>query len=233
MLLFWNSKNNNFNFSGEDYKELGKLLGSIVSSVSLGLENFDKEYKVNTKDQDYPIQYKDLNTNRGKFKLISNKLNGKDTALLLLFVLSSVNFIRFILMNELPHDNTYLFKVKYIAVYYALNNINRVLKNNIYKKFNDTSIYLNLSKLVQNIEIYNNTIFRNCMMHYEFIDKGEFLIDDKYLNHKIPLFGLVETYFEGRGFDEINNILTDKIIEMSDCIEKIYSSLTYKLKNLD
>ena len=67
-----------------------------------------------------------------------------------------------------------------------------------------------------------NIEFRNCMMHYDLIDKNnKFLIKDEYLNVNIPLFGLVESCFGGIKYDELKSKTLEKLNLLSTEIQKL------------
>jgi hypothetical protein len=224
------------NFNGREYKKeeirlFGQSLGTVIGSVSDGLKDFKSDYKVIVKNEKYNIKYKDFNTNKSNFSSLS--VYGKEIVLLLLHVLSAVNFIRFILENELPEDNSYLFKVKYITMYYALGSIKKVL--NYYSSYNivlEPSFTGTLEKILFNSELLLNSDFRSCMMHYEFISKGNYLIKDEYLNYSIPFYGLIQTFFSDMKFSDFNKMITDKIIHISDSIENLLKINNNDLKEL-
>ena len=65
-----------------------------------------------------------------------------------------------------------------------------------------------------------NVNFRNCMMHYELIDSNKnFLIKEEYLDIKEPLFGLVESCFDGTKYNELKNKIIDKLDKLSKEIQ--------------
>ena len=224
------------NFNGREYKKeeikrFGQSLGTVIGSVSDGLKDFLPDYNVIVKNEKYNIKYKDFNTNKNSFSSLS--VYGKETVLLLLHILSAVNFIRFILENELPEDNSYLFKVKYITMYYALGSIKKVL--NYYSLYNivlEPIFSVTLEEMLFNSEVLLNSDFRSCMMHYKFINKGNYLIKDEYLNYDIPFYGLIQTFFNAMNFSDFNKMITDKIIHISDSIDNLLRISNDDLKEL-
>lgn len=224
------------NFNVREYKEeeirlFSQSLGTVIGSVSEGLKDFLPDYKIFVKNEKYQIKYKDFNTNKRNFSSLS--VYGKDMVLLLLHTLSAVNYVRFILENELPEDNPYLFKVKYITMYYALGSVNKV--SNYYSSNNivlNPNVLESLKSILINSEVLLNSDFRSCMMHYEFINKGKYLIKDEYLNCSVPFYGLIQTFFNGMNYSDFNKILTDKIIHISDSIENLLKISNDNLKKL-
>ena len=176
-----------------------------------GLSNMNVNMEVNAIDSN--LFYKDLNTNK-HLKTFYKDDDRKALMLYLIHILSTINSVIKLLRKYEKTDKGWWLRIYYITYYYALQRLDDI-KNHI--TMNDM-----LNNKIQNFySIINiddkewmNTEFRNCMMHYDLIDKNnKFLIRDEYLNVNIPLFGLVESCFNGIKCDGVlTKILSMQII---------------------
>jgi len=218
-------------YNNEEIREFSRSLGIVIGSINEGLKNFMPHHAVNIKNREYRIKFKDFNTNKKSFTTISKLQYGKDISLILLHILSNINFIVFILSDALENNNTYLFKIKYISFYYSIRSIEKIIeffnKNNV-----DHNTYSSLKECIDDSKFLLDSTFRNCMMHYRYDLDGEYLISDKYLNSNVKLYGLVETFFNGMDYDEIDLLLTEKLVQLSDIIENSLNIDSNKLKDL-
>jgi len=207
-------------YNKEEIREFSKSIGTVLGSVDEGLKDFMPEYNVNVKNKDYRLKFKDFNTDRKSFTSVSKLQYGKDISLILLHVLSSINFVRFVLDDALENDNTYLFKVKYISLYYSIKSMENIIK--FFKSNNvDYNIYNSLKEFTDGSTFLLNSNFRNCMMHYRYALDGEYLISDTYLDINLKLYGLVETYFDGRNYNEVDSLITERLYHLSDMLEDL------------
>lgn len=225
--MFQDNKIDGREYNKEEIINFSRYLGIVINSINEELKNFMPHHAVNIKSKNYRIRFKDFNTNKKSFTTISKLQYGKDISLILLHVLSNINFVRFILIDMLE-NNTYLFKTKYISLYYSIRSIEKIIevfnKNSV-----DYSTYSLLKKCVDSSKSLLNSKFRNCIMHYRYDLNGEYLIDDKYLNLNVKLYGLVETFFNGMTYAEIDLMVTERLVQLSDIIEGL---LNINIKNL-
>lgn len=207
-------------YNEEEIREFSKSIGTVLGSVYEGLKNFMPDHIVNVKNKDYRIKFKDFNTDKKSFTCLSQLQYGKDIALILLHVLSNINFVRFVLDDALDNDNTYLFKVKYISLYYSIRSIGKIIE--FFKSNNvDYNIYSSLKECTENSAFLLNSTFRNCMMHYRYNLDGEYLISDRFLDINVKLYGLVETYFDGMNYSEVDLLITERLYQISDILEDL------------
>lgn len=228
--MFQNDKYISREYSPEEIRDFGQVLGTAIGSVSEGLKNFQSNYKVDVKNEKYEIFFKNFNTNRIGVSSFTNSELDKETSLLVLHLLSAINFVRFILDNELSDQNTYLIKIKYIIMYYALGSIKKILNIQI-NKFTDKTKEL-FEEILEDTNQLMNSDFRSCMMHYEYRKNESYLIDEKYLDFTKPFYGLVETCFDGTTYTEFCGRINVKISEISDALERILCINNSNMKKL-
>lgn len=198
-----------FKFIPNELKEYGAYCGNIISKINTitteffkSKSNFDNNYlKPN-------IFFKDLNTNK------IFKEETKLEHLYLLHILSNINYVYYILKKH-ENDNGWWLKLYYITYYYSLRRIinltEHLRKNN--KKLDKIEILENLYNITNK---YINSDFRSCVMHYDFSN----YINKKYFDVNKPLFGLIESTFNGINYNDFKNEILSFIKEISDTLEK-------------
>lgn len=190
---------------------LSVFLGSVLQKISKNLYFLDLEPSISRNEIFINWSYKDFNTNKN-FDCFPEKEDGKELTLLLLHLLSTVNFVNYEFPKYLTNDNPLLLRVKYITAYYVNESLKRI------KNVNETDKRL-LKKELENSIIFNSD-FRSCMLHYGFYNKGKCSIDDQYLHEK-PFFGLIESCFEGKNFEEYQILLDEKNLSLSNTISAL------------
>ena len=223
-------KNQKENIENKDSSEtpsaeylLGEYLGKYTKSITtlLGtvkLTEFNKPF-----ESDIRVFYKDMHTDNLEL------LDGLDKAqtLFIIHTLSSLNGIKNLLSTILPWENTYLFRIKYIVTYYAYCGLAKFTKNMTTQNKNITpeiEVLINIINAVEsNKKAYFNMNFRSCMMHYGLKNDGIFSIDRNLLNQQIPFYGLIESCFNVKKFEEQNTIITSLMNELSITLEKVIS----------
>lgn len=190
-----NIKELKYDFTPKEYFEYGKFCGQVITRINNLFKNINISTEINKTNIE--LYYKDINTNRHLRKIYKDE-NGKALTLYLIHILSTINFVLRVLRKYEKTDRGWWLRIYYITYYYAwqsLNDIKNHLSMNgmLNHKINDFYSIINIDnkKLI-------NSEFRNCMMHYDLLNKNnKFLIQYKYLNSSIPLFGLVESCFDG------------------------------------
>lgn len=214
-----NTKELNYEFKSEEYFEYGEFCGKIIAKINNFFKDINVNMEVNTIDSN--LFYKDLNTNK-HLKAFYKDDDRKALMLYFIHILSTINSVIKLLRKYEKTDKGWWLRIYYITYYYALQRLDDI-KNHI--TMNDM-----LNNKIQNFySIINiddkewmNTEFRNCMMHYDLIDKNnKFLIRDEYLNVNIPLFGLVESCFNGIKYDELKSKILEKLNLLSTEIQKL------------
>lgn len=214
-----NIKELKYDFTPKEYFEYGKFCGQVITRINNLFKNINISTEINKTNIE--LYYKDINTNRHLRKIYKDE-NGKALTLYLIHILSTINFVLRVLRKYEKTDRGWWLRIYYITYYYAwqsLNDIKNHLSMNgmLNHKINDFYSIIN----IDNKELINSE-FRNCMMHYDLLNKNnKFLIQYKYLNSSIPLFGLVESCFDGIKYDELKSNILNKLDILSIEIQKL------------
>ena len=198
-----------FELIPSELKEYGAYCGNIISKINI-ITNEVFKLKPNFDNNSLKpnICFKDLNTNK------IFKKETKTEYLYLLHILSNINYVYYVL-KLYEEDNGWWIKLYYITYYYSLRrilNLTSYLKNNNIK-LDKIEI---LEDLYDNTNKYINPDFRSCVMHYDFYNH----INKKYFDVNKPLFGLIESSFNGINYDNFKNEILTFIKQISDTLEK-------------
>lgn len=219
----YNTLPNKFDLNGQVKKECydyNYTCGQIISSVHSVLENFDAPISISTRNNFVKYYYADYNTNI-KSTLFPIGEDGKAVTLYLLHILSTINFLLYVINNCEKDDYGWWLKINYIAYYYTIEKLqdlqqhliqNKLITSDITNYFNE----INLKDL-----IYMNGCFRNYIMHSKLTDKnGNSIINSKNLDKTKPLFGLVETCFNGISYQELKASIISEMKRISDILSQ-------------
>lgn len=205
---------NDFQFEliPSELKEYGAYCGNIISKISIiTTEVFKSESNFVDNYLKPNIFFKDLNTN----KIFKDET--KLEHLYLLHILSNINYVYYIL-KKYEKNNGWWIKLYYITYYYSLRriiNLTEYLRKNN-KKLDKIESLENLYNITNK---YINSNFRNCVMHYDFSD----YINKKHFDINKPLFGLIESSFDGINYNDFKSEILTFIKEISDTLEKYLS----------
>ena len=190
---FLGVENMNNDATKEKMQNLGYNMGSFVASIKAGFEQAVSPAIVDRALIGTTINYYcDLNTNRKNNFFIAND---KDLSLYCLNLVCNMNFVRYILTPLFAGTNAWIFRIEYVVTYYTYKALCR-LKN--YCENND-DLVIDMDALSGAIHLDDDIFqskFRNCMMHYGLQKQGVLSLD----NIEKPLFGMIETCFDGMDF---------------------------------
>ena len=204
---------------GTDCYKYACNCGQFINSVRLGLESFDIPVSVNTKKFQVNYYYADYNTNV-KSTLFPQGEEGKATILYLLHILSTINFLLYVLNNYEKDDYGWWLKVNYIVYYYAMHKLTNLNEHFVQNKLITPEIEKLFDTLNCRNAQYLNGTFRNYIMHSKLTNReGNSIISAQNLDRTKLLFGLVETCFDGMNYEE----LKVKVISEMERISKILS----------
>lgn len=210
--------------NSNDVKRFGEAMGKVVSTVSqLLIDVPDNNPAIIEKD--FEMYYQDINTNKKPiFEMEQN--TPKSVALLLLHTLSSINFARLII-RQIIFDSTWKMRAMYITMYYAFMQIEL-----IQRKCDDKILISALTACINSLNPIIDSEFRSCMMHYAFINNGLYIIDDQYSDINLPLYGLVESRFNGITYDDLQNKVNENLDIMAESVERLIILSTDNLKKI-
>ena len=222
--LFQEKKVTTKRILGEDVKEFSRIMGSTVGTVYQLLKDLPG-YQPVILDKEFDIYYQDINTNKKHIFAIEQK-TPKSTALLLLHTLCSMNFARLILRSIIA-DSTWKIRVMYISMYYAYKQLEL-----LQEKCCDSTLISVLTDCLNKLNPIFDSDFRSCMMHYAFINDGRYIIDDQYADFLLPMYGLVESCFDGLTYETVFNQVNDNLDIMAESIEGLLVLDTDNLRKL-
>lgn len=197
-------------------QELGKFLGQLSMWSELPQENEREKYVI------YKVENEKLGyIDRKSSNFFLNIFNGPSTVELnfgLLYFLTTVNYLRFILNDLIEGTQPTYFKVKFICLYHLISSL-RKLQRYYYPRNILTGISKNYFKLLlddKDLEqIGRQSKFRNLLVHYRIQN-----VPTKYINSSVSLYGLVEFFFKGQSLGEINEKLDEQIESISTLLEE-------------
>lgn len=213
---------NEVNFSPEpkEFYDYGVYCGLIIGEIRNYFLKLGVDVVVKSNKKTLPIYFQDFNTNK-HFKTMVLSNEDKALQLYLLHIQSFVN-TSIKLFNEFEKDDYgWWLRLYYITFHYAVTSL-KDIKNHLQHQRQLTDeikeYYAGLG--IENSKLLN-TRFRNCMMHYDLLDKeGKFLILPKYENENIPMFGLVESCFGGLTYAELKTNVLFELEKISDILSE-------------
>lgn len=181
-------------------REIGRMLEEKIGYILIeifGIDPLRKDLEIS----DCPkCGYRDLNTNK-KSDFFNHPVD-KELNLILLHILSSIGFVRHILCSMLSNDNQWAFRIEYIVAHYAWSALKKIEQH----YDNDNTKKGNIQKAVNSIVDEGARLFpssfRNCMMHYDLCNNGTAVVLQEYFDSQKPFWGLVESCFEGKTYNQ-------------------------------
>lgn len=217
---------------GKDCYEYAYNCGKFINSVRLVLEGLDVPISVNTVKFKTNYYYADYNTNI-RSTLFPQGEEGKATILYLLHILSTINFLLYILNKYEKDDYGWWLKINYIVYYYSEHKFKNLHEHYIQNKLITPEIEKLFDMLdCQNAKYMNGT-FRNYIMHSKLIDKdGNSIISRNNLDRTKPLFGLVETCFNGMSYCELKENINSEMKRVSEILSQWLDIQSIQIKPL-
>ena len=189
---------------GSYIRKLSDLFGVKIEGVSI--EFFD--YRID----DELLGYRDEKA----FKFFQSVFNGTDTEDLnfaLMYFLITVNYFQHILKHIISGSPPTLFKMKFITLYHLVSSFKK-LQNYFYPKNVLTERSKNYFKeLLRDRDLKllgRQSDFRNILVHY-----GLDGFSSENIDTTLKLNGLVEHYFDGKSYDEVEIILDNSLERIS------------------
>ena len=162
------------------------------------------------------VYFYDTNTNRTRFFYDSI---GKDISLFLLHMLSNLGFVHYCLESIVAWNNPWLLRVKYISIYSSYQGL-KSLKNHLENAKEKKKAFLSqIDEITSEGDWLFDSVFRNCMMHYELVDIERFCVSDAFFDANKNCFGLIEERFHGMSYKEYFDALTSYGLRLENFLE--------------
>ncbi|WP_108775274.1 hypothetical protein [Lactimicrobium massiliense] len=190
-------------------KQMGQFIGEVYQS-SVHITGPGKSVPI--KEWISAKYYIDVNTSRETH--IFEPRVPIELSIYLFHMYTWTGYVRNVLQKELPEDNSWLIRMKFVAVY----NIERGFVNvvNYYNGRETPQIIKQIKALLPSLHVQELSLLRNAMMHYGLQDKsGRELLNDSNALPDRPLYGLIEACSGVNSFDVIH--LLQKEIEELYC----------------
>ena len=209
----------NFKVLGELSKsvgtEIGEYFGQLTQFHEFALSSLNSHFVYNIQDNN--LKYKDEKSRRFLARIFNGD-KAEELNLSLLLLLTTVNFFQLIFNQLTDGSPSTMFKMKFVLLYHLASSLSK-LQNYYYPK----SLLTGQSKeffkaILKDSDLRNlsrKSKFRNNMVHYRI----ENLPTEK-LSFDKKLYGLVEYYFEGQSYDEVNQTLNVQIKRVAKLLEE-------------
>lgn len=194
----------------------GACIGKYYAYMARKLDITNKKSVLIDLDARFTLRYIDINTNVDDiFGLTDGSSIQKETQLLLLHALSSVNFALIMVFNVI-RANIYSIRIMYISMYYAMSVLNSIRKIDPNQMIQGI-----IGECLDSLINLNSSDFRSCMMHYSFYNNNVCLIKEDYYNIEVPFCGLVESCFDGRNAQSLRNDVIYNLDKISKTISEL------------
>lgn len=203
-----------FRINRRDALNTGQDIGKIVGSILVSLIDLKLAASPEVENYRPNVYYSDVNTNH-RALFTHNISADKSIFLFILHILTSINFVLYVANTCEKNDTGWWLKTNYMAYHYCISRLRDLEKTNLKSGIASGD----LSDLLKELALKNENLlcpdFRNCIMHASFSNDGILLINERYLNPETPLFGLVETYFNGASYLDVKNEIIKRLIRIS------------------
>lgn len=199
---------------GDHAMMVGQKLGSEITDILANNLGISDLLNMGLYFNDVPkYGYIDFNTN--KAHNFFNPNYGRETNLLLLHMLSMTGFVNNLLVPVFQTKNVWLLRILYITTHNTWFGIKKLKQHFEQNNWSKTKSFNDIEEIEENVKLLSSS-FRNCMMHYGLIDKNDCpIILQKYFDSTKPLYGLVESCFNGMSFNQYY----DELYKLSQRIE--------------
>lgn len=209
-------------------REYAFTCANIIKNACEWFVNIIPPIEVKSKANNIDLYNLDCNTNSD---FLSDVKSDKTMKLYLLHLLTTINFLLYVLNGYEQDDYGWWLKINYITYYYSIRKLTNLQNHYIQKKLLTPEISGFFDELNLNNAPNMSVEFRNYTMHPEFGSKdGQYAISNLYLDETKPLFGFVETCFDGRSYNDVKSSVIKELYRLSDIIERWLNpqSLTVK-----
>ena len=185
---------------------LGNALGKSVARILMLAKQRPKRRRISN-DIDFSIGYIDCNSNNDSALL---GYSNKGLSLLLLHMLGTIGTCKYVIRKILGEHEQWEYRCEYI-IYHNIWTGLRIIESHFKQDKSADFDISALSTLVDKGRSYFPSSYRNCMMHYRLVKDDEPSIKEECYKPDIPLYGLVESCFNGISANEYYAKLRDYI----------------------
>jgi hypothetical protein len=206
-------------------KSIGYDIGQYIGSLSNGLTSISNNSAIPTSQ--YQLNNSLFHQRDKKSKNYLRRIyNGYSTPqlnLCLLLFSTTTNFLNHTFSKLVINNPETWFKVKFLTLYHTVSSLTK-LQNYFYTtgQLSELSKYY-FGDLLGNKEIKlvrNQAKFRNILVHYSLND-----LPDSTLNPMIKHFGIIEHFFSGRKFEDVEEIVDRQLLRLSTSLEEWQNQL--------
>ncbi|GAX38328.1 hypothetical protein [Nodularia sp. NIES-3585] len=198
-------------------QEVGKYLRQLSTWSEFNpMQSNSFDYNI----QDNKLGYMDVKSVKLLPKIF-NLSNSKSINSSLFVFLCTINYVRYIIPNLLLNSPELLFKLKFITLYHLVSSLKKLQKyyysKNIFTKQSKEylTIIFNDSYLRK---ITSKKHLRNILVHYQ-IEK----IPEHLIVSNLTFKDLIEYFFNGESFEEIDKKLDEQITRISNILEEWFN----------
>ncbi len=197
-------------------EEIGGYIGQLSNCPELAPSISDAGYFAYN-IQDEKLGYRDEKSKR-YFASVFNGANTVEVNFSLILFLATVNFFEYILRRLIGGSPSTMFKLKFIMLHHFYSSIEK-LRNYYYPKnllTERSKRYFQAILEDRDLKlIRTQSGFRNILVHYR-IDG----VPDKALIPTASLYGLVEHFFAGQTYNDVDKKLDSGIARISSLLEE-------------
>jgi hypothetical protein len=122
----------------------------------------------------------------------------------------------------LPKDNLWAFRIEYIVAHYAWSGLKTIQQHYISNNSKGSNPIHDIdSLLVAGRNLFPSS-FRNCMMHYGLKNDLKNVIQEKNFDMQKPFFGLVESCFDGKSYDQFVLELNKYLMMLEEWLSSMF-----------
>lgn len=203
----------------KNFVKLGYSLGVSVKRILMLLKQKPMT-KIPDSITEISVGYIDCNSNTDNTPFVYR--DNKGLNLLLLHMLGLFGTCKYVIRVILADKNIWMYRCEYV-IYHNIWNGLRVVQAHFEQGKSSEIDLCALSKLVETGRMFFSSDYRNCMMHYDLTHDDEAYIKEEYYKPDIPLYGLVESCFDGKSAEDYYIELRKYMDEVEAYINKWFS----------
>ena len=199
--------------------KLGNSIGISVSRLLMLANKTPGNLRLNY-NTDFRVGYIDCNSNSANAPFVY--IENKGLNLLMLHLLGILGTCKYVLRLLLNDNNQWLYRCEYVIYHNVWTGL-RVIKGHFEQDKSSKIDFGYLAELVERGRGLFPSSYRNCMMHYNLIHDDKPCILEDYYKPDIPLYGLVESCFDGKSTNDYYDALRSYIDDVEEYLNTWFS----------